>query len=302
MRRTGVWVCVQATLSSTRFSEFQSLQYFRTQRRSTWVGKQRFSPFFRVSSEFGFRFWLAWERLPDSASNNGSNSSYISLQHLNYTQPLEENQFHFDPFSRISLSLGAVVVGEEDGLEEDVERISCFESIIVVERSELEEELVEKPRTTIGTKFSVSHCIRIPFWWDVVFGRWCNLTCTITSSCVCTSPLEVLTVVGQHDFVKVSISASVKSFWLIMCIDAPESTTNSRSSGLRVDAGKHLFSEGEKKVASFFSLNLPHPWPASTLLRGHLPLATLSPPETDPQILERWDCADEVHLGKCIRA
>ena len=38
------------------------------------------------------------------------------------------------------------------------------------------------------------------------------------------------------------------------------------------------------------------------LLRGHLALATLSPPETDPQILERWGCADEVHLGKNIRA
>ena len=43
-------------------------------------------------------------------------------------------------------------------------------------------------------------------------------------------------------------------------------------------------------------------WPASTLLRGHLALATLSPPETDPQILERWGCAYEVHLGKYIRA
>ena len=43
-------------------------------------------------------------------------------------------------------------------------------------------------------------------------------------------------------------------------------------------------------------------WPASTLLRGHLALAILSPPETDPQILERWGCADEVHLGKYIRA
>ena len=29
-------------------------------------------------------------------------------------------------------------------------------------------------------------------------------------------------------------------------------------------------------------------WPASTLLRGHLALATLSPLEIDPQILERW--------------
>ena len=45
-----------------------------------------------------------------------------------------------------------------------------------------------------------------------------------------------------------------------------------------------------------------HFWPASTLLRGHLALATLSLPETDPQILERWGHADEVHLGKSFRA
>ena len=45
-------------------------------------------------------------------------------------------------------------------------------------------------------------------------------------------------------------------------------------------------------------LSLIHFWPASTLLRGHLALATLSPPETDPQILKRWGCADEVHLRK----
>ena len=42
--------------------------------------------------------------------------------------------------------------------------------------------------------------------------------------------------------------------------------------------------------------------PASTLLRGLLALATPSPPETDPQILERWGFADEVHLGKSFRA
>ena len=47
---------------------------------------------------------------------------------------------------------------------------------------------------------------------------------------------------------------------------------------------------------------LTHFWLASTLLRGHLALATLSPPETDPQILERWGYAHEVHLGKYIRA
>ena len=38
------------------------------------------------------------------------------------------------------------------------------------------------------------------------------------------------------------------------------------------------------------------------LLRGHLALATLSPPETDPHILERSGYADEVQLGKSIRA
>ena len=63
------------------------------------------------------------------------------------------------------------------------------------------------------------------------------------------SPLAVITVVGLLGVVKVSISAEIKSFLLTMCIDAPESTTNSRSSGLRVDgAGRHQFSEGGKKV------------------------------------------------------
>ena len=40
-----------------------------------------------------------------------------------------------------------------------------------------------------------------------------------------------------------------------MCIDVPESTTNSRSSGLRFDAGRHQFSEGDKNAALFFSFN-----------------------------------------------
>ena len=43
-------------------------------------------------------------------------------------------------------------------------------------------------------------------------------------------------------------------------------------------------------------------WPASTLLRGHIALAIPSLPETDPQILEHWGYADEVHLGKSFRA
>ena len=40
---------------------------------------------------------------------------------------------------------------------------SCLEGVMDVEEGKLEEELVDKPGTTIGTKFSVLHCIRIPF-------------------------------------------------------------------------------------------------------------------------------------------
>ena len=43
-------------------------------------------------------------------------------------------------------------------------------------------------------------------------------------------------------------------------------------------------------------------WPASTLLHGHIALAILSLPETDPQILEHWCYADEDHLGKAFPA
>ena len=43
-------------------------------------------------------------------------------------------------------------------------------------------------------------------------------------------------------------------------------------------------------------------WPASPLLHGHIAFATQSLLETAPQILERWGCAEEVHVGKYIRA
>ena len=49
-------------------------------------------------------------------------------------------------------------------------------------------------------------------------------------------------------------------------------------------------------------LILIHIWPDSTLLRGHLALATLSTPETDPQILEHWGYAVEDHLDKLFQA
>ena len=62
------------------------------------------------------------------------------------------------------------------------------------------------------------------------------------------------------------------------------------------------FPKVKRMLLSLAPLIFTRFWPASTLLRGHLALATLSPTETDPQILERWGCADEVHLGKYIRA
>ena len=50
-------------------------------------------------------------------------------------------------------------------------------------------------------------------------------------------------------------------------------------------------------------LILTHFGPVSTtLLRGHLALATLSLLVNDPQISERWGYAHEVHLDKCNRA
>ena len=89
-------------------------------------------------------------------------------------------------------------------------------------------------------------------------------------------------------------------FLLIICIDAPESTTNSRSSGLMLMQAGTSFPKVRRMLLFRAPLILTHFWPASTLLRGHLALATLSLRVTDPQILFCWCYADEVHLGKYI--
>ena len=60
------------------------------------------------------------------------------------------------------------------------------------------------------------------------------------------------------------------------------------------------FPETRRMLLFHAPLILTHFWPASTLLRGHFALATLSPPETGPQILESWGYVYEVHLGKYI--
>ena len=99
-------------------------------------------------------FWLAW-------STTGCPVLWSTLGIDTGTG--EVSPSFRSSFSRVSLSLDDVV-GEEDELEEDVKQcLSCLEGVMKVERWELEDELVDKPGTTIRTKFSVSHCIRIPF-------------------------------------------------------------------------------------------------------------------------------------------
>ena len=228
------------------------------------------------------KIWLAWwtGSWLDSRPTTGFSvlSSTLKLD----TGTGEVSLSVRSSLSRVSLSLDVAVVGGEDELEQDVEQyLSYLEGVIDVEW-ELDEELAD----TTGTKFTVSHCIRIPslmrcdFWPLIhsseypfssqsfpsdntagVFSRTFivnnisnSLTSTVASWCVCTSPLPVMTIVELHDFVKVSISA-FKSCLLIICIDALESKTNSRSSSSRVDASKHLFSEGEKNAALFFSFH-----------------------------------------------
>ena len=61
-----------------------------------------------------------------------------------------------------------------------------------------------------------------------------------------------MTVVGFLDSLTVSISSECRSFLLNMCMDAPESTTNSLSSGfVEDDAVKHRTSESEWNECGF---------------------------------------------------
>ena len=100
-------------------------------------------------------FWLAW-----STTGCPVLSSTLEIDTVTGEMSLS---IRFSR-SRVSFPLD-VTVGEEDELEEDVEQfLSCPESVLEVDRSEPDDELVDKPGTTIGTKFSVSHCIRIPFY------------------------------------------------------------------------------------------------------------------------------------------
>ena len=104
---------------------------------------------------------------------NGSLRSFLSTCDLD-TDAGSESVPHMSAFALLSLSLDTITVGEVDELEEDEGwSISCLESVMDVEEWNLEEELAAKTGTTIGTKFSVLHCIRIPFFNEMwFFDRW----------------------------------------------------------------------------------------------------------------------------------
>ena len=131
MRRTGVRASLWWNFIIHQiFPEFlQPLRDFRTQRRSTWVGKQRVSQFYRGFLLFGFGIF-GWLR----SKQRVSHSIIASTCELDTGTGWESIPLR-SSFSRVSLSLYTVVVGEVDELEEDVGwLISCLEGVIEVEK------------------------------------------------------------------------------------------------------------------------------------------------------------------------
>ena len=266
MRRTGVWVSVfkNSVIHEIIYGFLKPFQDFRA--CVTCVSIQRVAPFYR-----GFLFICFWKLLVGFVTllvigfraSNGCNRSIINI--VTWHKHWRVRFSVRSSLSRVSLSLN-VVVGEEDELEEDVGwSFSWLESVIDVEELELDEELVDKPGTNERI-FSVLHCMRLPLLMRCIFERWSTrmsirvhrktfraIRLLAYSRGLSKSrmypilwhtqlPLHAfallhwrlwLSYVGLHDVVKVSISALLKSFMLIMCIDAPKSTTNSLSSSVK---------------------------------------------------------------------
>ena len=63
--------------------------------------------------------------------------------------------------TELDTGTGEMTVGKDEDEEDDEELLSCF--IGVLEVDEDQEDELDKPGTTIGTKFSVLQIIRIPF-------------------------------------------------------------------------------------------------------------------------------------------
>ena len=173
---------------------------------------------------------------------------------------------------------------EVDELEEDVGwSISCLKGVKDVEDGMLEEELIDKPGTTIGTKFSALHCIRILFfsemwfltvdpleWVSVFIAKlskrqycWCILEDFHSQEYIqffdvnCGLLMRLHFTIGCYNRRRTSRCrhsfqfSGIQIFFCWSCASTLWSpTTNSHSFGLRLDgAGRHQFSEGEKNAA-----------------------------------------------------
>ena len=183
--------------------------------------------------------------------------------------------------------------------------LSC--GVIEVERWELEEELVNKSGTTIGTKFSVLHFIRIPFpmrwFWPLIHSH--EHPCSSQSF-----PSDETAGVPSRTFIVKNIVSSLTGYDYRRTVWFRQSVHFSITQVFFADHVHRRSGVDNKFSFLRFKSRCRHTpifrrWMLlclfSILLHGHLALATLSPPETAPQILERWDYT-EVHLGKYFRA
>ena len=198
------------------------------------------------------------------SEHNGSPRSISSTCELDTSTGWESIPLR-SSLSRVTLSLNTLVVGELDELEEDVGWLrSCLESVIDVEEGKLEEKLDDKPGTPRSEQSSPYYIVfESRFWWDVVFDRWSTrknirfhrkaFRATILLACFRGLSLSTKYPLLWHTPLPLHASALLhwllwpswvyttssrypfrqnsNPFLLILCIDAPESTTNFRSSG-----------------------------------------------------------------------
>ena len=191
--------------------------------------------------------WLAWSRSP---------RSFLSTCSLD-TDTGEESIPHRSSLVLVSLSLWYIPGCWVDELEEDVDDQSPAWRCHRCEEGKLEEDLVGKPGTHHRNEvLCVSSVSEYRFWWDVVFDHWSihksihvhrkafraikllayprGLSLSRIYPILwrkqwplrasCTSPLAVMTIVGLHDFVKVSISRRIQ----VLCCWSWASTLRSR--------------------------------------------------------------------------
>ena len=150
MRRTCVWVSAfRKSVIHRILSEFLGM--------SEWQASPRTRSWFSFLFVFGILVGLF---------NNTSDVSegYGSLRTCLSTLSLDTIAGGWSEWSS-PLKMSWV-----DELEEDLGwSISCLKGVMGGGVGKFEEELVDKPGTTTSTKFSVLHCIRIPFFFKMLF-------------------------------------------------------------------------------------------------------------------------------------